>query len=31
VLGSERDAAPVLPRWQEGVAGYLAEKAVMAG
>jgi dTDP-4-dehydrorhamnose reductase len=31
VLGSERDAAPVLPSWQEGVAGYLAEKAVMAG
>jgi dTDP-4-dehydrorhamnose reductase len=31
VLGSERDAAPVLPPWQEGVAGYLAEKAVMAG
>jgi hypothetical protein len=31
VLGSERDAAPVLPRWQDGVAGYLAEKAVMAG
>jgi dTDP-4-dehydrorhamnose reductase len=31
VLGSDRDAAPVLPRWQDGVAGYLAEKAVMAG
>jgi dTDP-4-dehydrorhamnose reductase len=31
VLGSERDAAPVLPPWQEGVAGYLAEKAVVAG
>ena len=31
VLGTERDAAPVLPTWQEGVAGYLAEKAVMAG
>jgi dTDP-4-dehydrorhamnose reductase len=31
VLDTERDEAPVLPRWQEGVAGYLAEKAVMAG
>jgi dTDP-4-dehydrorhamnose reductase len=31
VLGTERDAAPALPAWQEGVAGYLAEKAVMAG
>jgi dTDP-4-dehydrorhamnose reductase len=31
VLGTERDAAPMLPSWQEGVAGYLAEKAVMAG
>jgi dTDP-4-dehydrorhamnose reductase len=31
VLGTEREAAPMLPSWQEGVAGYLAEKAVMAG
>ena len=31
VLGTEREAAPALPSWQEGVAGYLAEKAVMAG
>ena len=31
VLGTERDAAPELPAWQDGVAGYLAEKAVMAG
>jgi dTDP-4-dehydrorhamnose reductase len=30
VLDTERDEAPVLPAWQEGVAGYLAEKAVMA-
>jgi dTDP-4-dehydrorhamnose reductase len=30
VLGSERAQAPVLPAWQEGVAGYLSEKAVMA-
>jgi dTDP-4-dehydrorhamnose reductase len=30
VLGTERDAAPVLPSWQEGVAAYLAEKAVLA-
>jgi dTDP-4-dehydrorhamnose reductase len=30
VLGSERDEAPVLPDWQEGVAGYLAERAVVA-
>jgi dTDP-4-dehydrorhamnose reductase len=29
VLDTERDEAPVLPAWQEGVAGYLAEKAVM--
>ena len=31
VLGTERDDAPVLPPWQDGVAGYLAEKAVVAG
>ena len=31
VLGTEREAAPALPSWQEGVAGYLAQKAVMAG
>jgi dTDP-4-dehydrorhamnose reductase len=30
VLGTEREAAPVLPAWQEGVAGYLSEKAVLA-
>jgi dTDP-4-dehydrorhamnose reductase len=30
VLDSERNEAPVLPAWQDGVAGYLAEKAVMA-
>jgi dTDP-4-dehydrorhamnose reductase len=30
VLGTERDDAPVLPPWQDGVAGYLAEKAVIA-
>jgi dTDP-4-dehydrorhamnose reductase len=30
VLGTERDAAPVLPPWQDGVAAYLSEKAVMA-
>jgi dTDP-4-dehydrorhamnose reductase len=30
VLGSERDDAPVLPPWQEGVEGYLASKAVGA-
>jgi dTDP-4-dehydrorhamnose reductase len=30
VLGTERAQAPVLPAWQEGVAGYLSEKAVMA-
>jgi dTDP-4-dehydrorhamnose reductase len=30
VLGTERDAAPILPAWQEGVAAYLAEKAVVA-
>jgi dTDP-4-dehydrorhamnose reductase len=31
VLGTERDAAPILPPWQEGVAAYLAEKkAVVA-
>jgi dTDP-4-dehydrorhamnose reductase len=31
VLDTEREAAPLLPPWQHGVAGYLAEKAVMAG
>jgi dTDP-4-dehydrorhamnose reductase len=30
VLGTERDEAPVLPAWQEGVAVYLSEKAVVA-
>ena len=30
VLGTERDDAPVLPPWQDGVAGYLAEKALVA-
>jgi dTDP-4-dehydrorhamnose reductase len=30
VLGTERDAAPVLPPWQQGVAAYLSEKAVPA-
>jgi dTDP-4-dehydrorhamnose reductase len=30
VLGTERDAAPVLPPWQDGVAAYLSEKAVVA-
>jgi dTDP-4-dehydrorhamnose reductase len=30
VLGTERDEAPRLPSWQEGVAAYLAEKAVVA-
>ena len=31
VLGSERDEAPVLPRWQDGVAAYLADRTVVAG
>jgi dTDP-4-dehydrorhamnose reductase len=31
VLGTERDAAPLLPQWQEGVAAYLADKAVVTG
>jgi dTDP-4-dehydrorhamnose reductase len=30
VLGTERDATPVLPSWQEGVAAYISEKAVLA-
>jgi dTDP-4-dehydrorhamnose reductase len=30
VLGTERDEAPVLPPWQDGVAAYLSEKAVVA-
>jgi dTDP-4-dehydrorhamnose reductase len=30
VLGSERGEAPVLPPWQEGVAAYLVDKAVVA-
>jgi dTDP-4-dehydrorhamnose reductase len=30
VLGTERDESPVLPPWQDGVAAYLSEKAVVA-
>jgi dTDP-4-dehydrorhamnose reductase len=30
VLGSERDDAPVLPPWQDGLAAYLSERAVVA-
>lgn len=30
VLGTERAEAPVLPPWQDGVAAYLSEKAVVA-
>jgi dTDP-4-dehydrorhamnose reductase len=30
VLGTERDEAPSLPTWQEGVEGYLASRAVGA-
>ena len=30
VLGSERDDAPVLAPWQEGLAAYLTERAVVA-
>jgi dTDP-4-dehydrorhamnose reductase len=30
VLGTERDATPILPPWQQGVAAYLTEKAVVA-
>jgi dTDP-4-dehydrorhamnose reductase len=30
VLGTERAEAPVLPAWQQGVAGYVAEQAVMS-
>jgi dTDP-4-dehydrorhamnose reductase len=30
VLGTERDEAPVLPPWQDGVAAYLSERAVVA-
>ncbi len=30
VLGSERDDAPALPGWQEGLAAYLTERAVVA-
>jgi len=30
VLGTERDATPALPPWQQGVAAYLSEKAVLA-
>ena len=30
-LGEERDDAPVLPPWQEGLAAYLTERAVVAG
>jgi dTDP-4-dehydrorhamnose reductase len=29
VLGTERDATPILPPWQEGVAAYLIDKAVV--
>ncbi len=31
VLGTERPEAPVLPPWQEGVAGYLAERMAEVG
>jgi dTDP-4-dehydrorhamnose reductase len=30
VLETERDATPALPSWQQGVAAYLSEKAVLA-
>jgi dTDP-4-dehydrorhamnose reductase len=30
VLATERDAAPILPPWQQGVAAYLTDKAVVA-
>jgi dTDP-4-dehydrorhamnose reductase len=30
VLASERDEAPILPPWQDGVAAYLADKTVVA-
>jgi dTDP-4-dehydrorhamnose reductase len=30
VLASERDETPVLPAWQQGVAGYLAETRALA-
>jgi dTDP-4-dehydrorhamnose reductase len=30
VLGTERDATPILPSWQEGVAAYLVDKAAVA-
>jgi dTDP-4-dehydrorhamnose reductase len=30
VLGTVRDEAPILPPWQQGVAGYLADRAVVA-
>jgi dTDP-4-dehydrorhamnose reductase len=30
VLGTERDATPILPPWQEGVAAYLTAKAALA-
>jgi dTDP-4-dehydrorhamnose reductase len=30
VLGTERDEAPILPPWQDGLAGYLVDKAVVA-
>jgi dTDP-4-dehydrorhamnose reductase len=30
VLGTERDATPILPAWQEGVAAYLVDKAAVA-
>jgi dTDP-4-dehydrorhamnose reductase len=29
VLGTERDATPILPSWQDGVAAYLIDKAVV--
>jgi dTDP-4-dehydrorhamnose reductase len=30
VLGTERDETPRLPPWQEGVAGFLEERAAPA-
>ncbi|MGZ6696135.1 MAG: sugar nucleotide-binding protein [Solirubrobacteraceae bacterium] len=31
VLGTERPEAPVLPAWQEGVAGYLSDRMAEVG
>jgi dTDP-4-dehydrorhamnose reductase len=31
VLGTEREATPILPPWQDGVAAYLTDKAVVTG